>query len=118
MLLGHRLLLLSVLALPAFSGCGSSSHGSESGTIAQPPTGGTMPTGPVTPPKAGPVGGGVSGSDNKVAATASVDTLAVAVGTSQIVTVTFTSSDGLPISGFSVYGSLGTLPAGWSAPTS
>jgi hypothetical protein len=112
------MLLLSVLALPVFSGCGSSSHGSESGTIAQPPTGGTMPTGPVTPPKAGPVGGGVSGSDNKVAATASVDTLAVAVGTSQIVTVTFTSTDGLPISGFSVYGSLGTLPAGWSAPTS
>jgi hypothetical protein len=118
MLLGHRLLLLSVLALPAFSGCGSSSHGSESGTIAQAPTGGTMPTGPVTPPKAGPVGGGVSGTDNKVAATASVDALAVAVGTSQTVTVTFTSTDGLPISGFSVYGSLGTLPAGWSAPTS
>jgi hypothetical protein len=118
MLLGHRLLLLGVLALPAFSGCGSSSRGSESGTIAQAPTGGTMPTGPVTPPKAGPVGGGVSGTDNKVAATASVDALAVAVGTSQTVTVTFTSTDGLPISGFSVYGSLGALPAGWSAPTS
>jgi hypothetical protein len=118
MLLGHRLLMLGVLALPVFSGCGSSSHGSESGTIAQAPTGGTMPKGPVTPPKAGPVGGGVSGTDNKVAATASVDALAVAVGTSQTVTVTFTSTDGLPISGFSVYGSLGTLPAGWSAPTS
>jgi len=118
MLLGHRLLLLGVLALPAFSGCGSSSRGSESGTIAQTPIGGTNPAGPVTPPKAGPVGGGVSGTDNKVAATASVDALAVAVGTSQTVTVTFTSTDGLPISGFSVYGSLGTLPAGWSAPTS
>jgi hypothetical protein len=32
--------------------------------------------------------------------------------------VTFSSSDGLPLSGFSVYGSLGTLPAGWSAPNS
>jgi hypothetical protein len=118
MLLGHRLLLLAVLALPTFSGCGSSSHGSESGTIAQALTGDSMPTAPVTPPKAGPIGGGVSGTDNKVAATASVDVLAVAVGTSQTVTVTFTSTDGLPISAFSVYGSLGTLPAGWSAPTS
>jgi hypothetical protein len=118
MLLGHRLLLFGVLVLPALSGCGSSSHGSESGTIAQAPTGGSMPTAPVTPPKAGPVGGGVSGTDNKVAATASVDALAVAVGTSQTVAVTFTSTDGLPISGFSVYGSLGTLPAGWSAPSS
>jgi hypothetical protein len=118
MLLGHRLLLLAVLALPTLSGCGSSSHGGESGTIAQSLTGGSMPTAPVTPPKAGPIGGAVSGTDNKVAATASVDALAVAVGTNQTVTVTFTSTDGLPISGFSVYGSLGTLPAGWSAPTS
>jgi hypothetical protein len=118
MLLGHRLLLLGALALPAFSGCGSMSHGSESGTIAQASPGVSMPAGPVTPPKAGPGGGGVSGTDNTVAATASVDALAVAVGTSQTVTVTFTSSDGLPISGFSVYGSLGTLPAGWSAPSS
>jgi hypothetical protein len=118
MLLGHRLLLLSVLALPTFSGCGSSSRGSESGTIAQAPPVGSKPEGPVTPPKAGPVGGGVNGDDNSVAATASVDALAVAVGTSQTVTVTFTSTDGLPISAFSVYGSLGTLPAGWSAPTS
>ncbi|HMH88341.1 MAG TPA: hypothetical protein VK523_06845 [Steroidobacteraceae bacterium] len=118
MLLGHRLLLLGVLALPAFSGCGSMSQGSESGTNAQAQNGGSMPTPPVTPPKAGPVGGGVSGTHNKVSATASVDTLAVAAGTSQTITVTFTSADGLPISGFSVYGSLGTLPAGWSSPTS
>jgi len=116
MLPSHRLLLLGILALPAVSGCGSMSHGSESGTIAQ-TTGGSMPTAPVTPPKAGPVAGGVSGTHNKVSATASVDAPAVAVGASQTITVTFTSDDGLPISGFSVYGSLGTLPAGWSAPT-
>jgi hypothetical protein len=90
------------------------SKGSESGTIAT--AGGSMPTAPVTPPKAGPLGGGVSGTHNKVSATASVDAPAVAVGASQTITVTFTSDDGLPISGFSVYGSLGTLPAGWSAP--
>jgi hypothetical protein len=78
-----------------------------------------MPTAPITPPKAGPVGGGVRGSDNKVSATASVGgPLVVAVGASQTISVTFTSNDGLPISGFSVYGSLGALPAGWSAPSS
>ncbi|MEA3161279.1 MAG: hypothetical protein QOD95_2827, partial [Gammaproteobacteria bacterium] len=82
MLLTHRLLLLGILALPAVSGCGSMSHGSESGTIAQ-TTGGSMPTAPVTPPKAGPVAGGVSGTHNKVSATASVDASAVTVGASQ-----------------------------------
>jgi len=116
MLLGHRLLLLGVLALPAFSGCGSMSHGSQSGSAQA--TGGSMPTAPVTPPKAGAAGGGLSGTHNKVSATASVDALAVAVGASQTITVTFTSDNGLPISGFAVYGSLGTLPAGWSAPAS
>jgi hypothetical protein len=118
MLLGHRWLLLGVLSLPILTACGSSSHGSESGTISPEGTGPTMPTAPVTPPKAGPVGGGVSGTDNNVSATASVGSLSVAVGSSQTISVTFTSADGLPISGFSVYGSLGSLPAGWSAPSS
>jgi hypothetical protein len=118
MLLGHRLPLLLAMALPVLSACGSSSHGSESGTSTPTGLNGTTPTVPVTPPKAAPVNGGVSGTDNKVAGTASVDALGVAVGTSQTVTVTFTSTDGLPISGFSVYGSLGTLPAGWTAPNS
>jgi len=118
MLLGHRLILLGVLALPTLSGCGSSSRGSESGNEPQASPGGAVPTAPVTPPKAGPVGGGAAGDHNKVAAIALTDTLSVAVGTSQTITVTFSSSDGLPISGFSVYGSLGTLPAGWSAPNS
>jgi hypothetical protein len=118
MLLGHRWLLLGVLSLPILTACGSSSHGSESGTISPEGTDPTMPTAPVTPPKAGPVGGGVSGTDNNVSATASVGSVSVAVGTSQTISVTFTSADGLPISGFSVYGSLGALPAGWSAPSS
>jgi hypothetical protein len=118
MLLGHRWLLLGLLTLPILSACGSSSHGSESGTIEPTGIGGTMPVAPVTPPKAGPVGGGVSGTDNKVAATASVSALSVAVGASQIISVTFTSADGLPITAFSVYGALGTLPSGWSAASS
>jgi hypothetical protein len=119
MLLSHRLLILGMLALPALSGCGSSSRGSESGTVSPTGIGGSMPTPPVTPPKAGPVGGGGgAGTHNDVSATASVGALSVRVGASQTVTITFTSSDGLPLSGFSVYGSLGTLPAGWSAPNS
>jgi hypothetical protein len=118
MLLSHRWLLLGVLSLPILSACGSSSHGSESGTIAPTGIGGTMPVAPVTPPKAAPVGGGVTGTDNKVSATASVGSLSVAVGASQTISITFTSADGLPITAFSVYGSLGTLPAEWSAPSS
>jgi hypothetical protein len=116
MLPSHRLLLLGVLALPTLSGCGSSSYGTESGTIAQ-AVSGSVPTGTVTPPKAGPVAGGVTGTDNNASATASIaGTLVVAVGASQTIAVTFTSTDGLPLSGFSVYGSLGAFPSGWSAP--
>ena len=118
MLLGHRWLLLGVLSLPILSACGSSSHGSESGTIEPTGIGAPMPVAPVTPPKAGPVGGGVTGTDNQVSATASVGAVSVAVGASQTISITFTSADGLPISGFSVYGSLGSLPADWSAPSS
>lgn len=105
--------------MPILTACGSSSHGSESGTLAPTGIGATMPAPPVTPPKAAPVGSGVTGTDNKVAATASVaGTLSVAIGASQTINVTFTSADGLPITGFSVYGSLGSLPADWSAPSS
>jgi hypothetical protein len=86
------------------------------------PTGldGAMPpAAPVTPPKTGPIGGsGTGGIHNDVAATASVGVLSVALGASQTISITFTSADGLPITAFSVYGSLGTLPAGWSAPSS
>jgi hypothetical protein len=118
MLLGHRWLLLGVLALPILSACGSTSIGSESGTIQPTGTGGTMPVAPVTPPKAAPVGGGVTGTDNTVSATASVGSVSVAVGASQTISITFTSADGLPLTGFSVYGSLGNLPPDWSAPSS
>jgi hypothetical protein len=118
MLLGHRWLLLGVLSLPILSACGSSSHGSESGTIAPTGIGAPIPVAPVTPPKAAPVGGGVTGTDNQVSATASVGSLSVTVGASQTISITFTSADGLPITGFSVYGSLGTLPTDWSAPSS
>jgi hypothetical protein len=117
MLQGHRWLLLGFL-LPVLSACGSSSVGSESGTIAPSGTGMTTPAAPVTPPKAAANGGGVTGTDNQVSATASVASVSLAVGTSQTISITFTSADALPITAFSVYGSLGTLPADWSAPSS
>lgn len=118
MLLGHRWLLLGVLSLPVLHGCGSTSLGSESGTIAPTGTGTSMPTAPVTPPKAAPVGGGVSGTDNTVSATASTGAVSVDVGASQTISITFTSLDGLSLTGFSVYGSSGVLPSDWSAPSS
>lgn len=122
MLLGQRWALLAVLSLPALSGCGSSSHGTDSGTIAATGTGSTtnMPTPPVAPPKAPPAGGGggAPGDHNDVAATASVGApFVVSVGASQTITVTFTSTDGSTLSAFSAYGSVGAYPAGWSSPS-
>ena len=120
MLLGHRWALLGILSMPILSACGSSSHGSESGTVAPTGIGGsTMPTAPVTPPKATPIaGGGAPGDHNDVAATASVSgTFTVAVGASQTITVTFTSNDGSTLSAFSAFGTLGALPDGWAAPS-
>jgi hypothetical protein len=117
MLKVHRLLLLGVFSLPLLDACGSSSVGTESGTIATPVAAGT-PTAPTQPPKASPGGGGPTGTEDSVTATASAGgTLAVTVGASQAVSVAFTSSDGLPITGFAVSGSLGSLPAGWTGPT-
>ena len=117
MLVGHRLLALVALALPILHGCGSTSQGSESGIIASVATGGATSTAPVTPPKVGPTGPIAAGNDNNVSATASVNSISVAVGTSQNVVVTFTSNDGMPITAFSAYDSSGTLPTGWSAPS-
>lgn len=117
MLLGHRLILLGVLSMPLLSACGSSSFGSQSGNVAPTSTSGGTATPPVTPPKVGPSGPVAPGNHNKVSATASVDSLAVAVGTTQTVIVTFTSNDTLPITAFSAYASSGTLPTGWSAPS-
>ena len=68
-----------------------------------------------------PIGGigGPTGSNNSVVATSSIGGIvSVAVGATQTVSITFTSSDGNAITGFGVSGSLGTLPAGWSGPSS
>jgi hypothetical protein len=93
--------------------------GTESGTIETPPSGTTPPTPPVvvTPPPATDPNPGVTGTDDTVVSTVSSSTINVAAGASQTVSVTFTSSDGLPITDFSVAGSLAALPAGWSGPS-
>jgi hypothetical protein len=111
-------LLLSGFLVLAVSGCGSSSVGTESGTI-------TMPSGvpattvpPTPPPNAAPTSDSVAGSDDSVASTSSVSSVSVAVGASQTISVVFTSNDGKAMSGFAVSGSLSPLPAGWSGPSS
>jgi hypothetical protein len=114
----QRLLFLSG-ALVLVSGCGSTSVGTESGTIAAPgtATGSTVP--PVTPPKASSTTDTVSGTNDTVISTSSAGSnVSVAVGASQTVNVVFTSSDGMPMTGFAVNGSLSALPAGWSGPAS
>jgi hypothetical protein len=62
---------------------------------------------------------GISGADDSIVATPSTSNLAVVVGATQTLSITFASSDGLTMTGFGVSGALGTaLPAGWSGPTS
>ncbi len=118
---GHRAFLVGVFSLQvlcACSGWNPTSEGSESGTLAPPGSSGST-TSTVAPPKAGNGGNGLNGSDDAVAATTTVGgTVSVTAGASQTVNVSFTTSDGLPISGFAVSGTLGVLPAGWSGPGS
>jgi hypothetical protein len=112
MQLGHRSLLIGVFFLLVLSGCGSSSIGSTTGT-ASVTAGGTGGTGSSGPGKAAGGGGGLTGTNDSVMATSSVaGTVSVVAGARQTVSVTFTSSDGLAISGFAISGT--TLPTGWS----
>jgi hypothetical protein len=123
----HREVLISAVTLVLLAGCdfaspwGSSSTGTEYGA-----TGGTGNTGGTgtggTGTTTGPTGGvggetGVTGTDDTVVATPSTTSVVAAVGATQTASVTFTSSDGLVITGFGISGSLGTLPAGWSGPS-
>jgi hypothetical protein len=114
----QRLLFLGGISVLALSGCGSTSVGTERGTVSA-PAASTGTTPPVPPPKAAPTGSGVSGSNDSVVSTASVaGSVSVAVGARQAINVVFTSSDGKPMTGFAVNGSLSSLPAGWSGPAS
>ncbi len=128
MQVSHRSVLIGTLSLCFLAGCdfsspwGSSSGGSEYGAVSSTGTTGTGTGGTgtgtgTTGPKGG-VGGesGTNGADNTITAYPSVNGAVVAIGASQTISFTFTSSDGLSSTGFGISGSLGTLPAGWSGP--
>jgi hypothetical protein len=121
-----RWLLYAAATLLLISGCdlnspwGSSGTGSDYGSnspaAAAGSGGGTGGAGGASKPG---VGGEstINGADDSVIATPSVAAVSVATRASQTVSITFTSSDGLAISGFEISGSLGNLPAGWSGPS-
>jgi hypothetical protein len=114
----HRWLLIGAcfLVLP-LAGCGSSSYSSSYGPGTD--TGGTSSggsSGGVTTGGASSGGGGLTGTLDTVVATPSVaGPLSVAVGASQTISIAFTSSDGLAITGFAISGT--TYPATWTAPS-
>jgi len=114
-----KALPLGLLLLALVSACGfygGSSTGSDSpASIATEPSssgGGGDSSGVTTEPYSTGTGA-TAGSQDAVIATPSVPgTFAVTVGANQTLTVTFTSSDGLPIRGLAISGT--TLPEGWS----
>ncbi len=115
-----RAFALPVLMVAMLGGCDyTSSSGSESGEPAKSSGTTGMGSGETASPPGFSGAGGISGVDDSVAATASTSNLAVVVGASQTLSITFASSDGRTMTGFSVSGTLGgSLPAGWSGPTS
>jgi hypothetical protein len=121
MLAGHRSLVIGVMSLLLLAGCGSSSSSSSRGTVDTSGSGtGTTGGNPTGAPTGNPIagGGGLTGTIDKVAWTASVGGFVSAVvGSSRTLSIAFTSSDGNAISGFGISNSLGTLPAGWSGPS-
>jgi hypothetical protein len=119
MLHGRRShLLLGCISLALLSGCGSSSDSSSLGTAAV-TSGRTTGTAGGSSGTVGFTGSSSpSSTDNLVVATPSTGAISVVIGASQTVSITFASSDGMPMSGFGISGSLGPLPAGWSGPNS
>jgi hypothetical protein len=125
MQLVHRSLLVGACSLLLLSACkmdspwGSSGVGSDYGT--NPVTSGTAGSGSGgggATSKGGVGGeGSITGAQDSVVATPSVPAVSVVIGASQTIGITFTSNDGLAISGFGISGSV-TLPAGWSGPAS
>jgi hypothetical protein len=114
----HRALLLGLFSLPFLAAC---DVGSESGTSFG--TSSVSSTQPVDTSGSGGATGsgggfggaaaGPTGSKDTVVPTVSVPgTVSVTAGASQTVSVTFTSSDGLPMSGLAI--SSTTLPSDWS----
>ncbi len=110
------LLIGACCSLLILAGCGSSSYSSDSGPVSSNGGTGTGKTGtPVTGSAGGEPGSGITGAFDSIVGTPSVSgPMTVAIGTTQTLSVTFTSSDGLPITGFAISGTM--LPPGWSGP--
>jgi hypothetical protein len=115
----HKAVPFGLLLLALVSACGfdgSSSSGTDAPTsdpasVSVDPSSGGGGGGPPPGPEMG--SSGPTGSQDTVIATPSVPgTFDVTAGANQTLTVTFTSSDGLPIRGLAISGT--TLPQGWS----
>lgn len=113
MLPAHRILSLGFVAvlLTACNGAGESGFSSGPANVAE-----TDPGGGGGNPGPGGFGGAAGppgGTKNTVVSTISVPgTVSVTAGSSQTISVTFTSSDGRPIKGLSLTST--TLPADWT----
>ncbi len=103
-----------LVAACLLAGCGSTLNQDNrigAGTTATPPAASGAP-GPVTIIQQAP---GVSGTRDTIVATPSVaGSVTTMIGASRTLAVTFTSSDGLPITGFGISDLV--LPEGWSGP--
>lgn len=112
----RRPVVLECIALALLSGCGGS--GDVSSSVGTRPTVSTTPT--PAPGSAAAPGfdspASVPGAHDLVIATVSTDQVVATVGSAQTVSITFASTDGLPMTGFSVSNSSASLPAGWSGP--
>ncbi len=110
----RRPLLCCILSLFALSACDITESGFGTGTANTSSTSAdTAGSGDTVSSNLNGVPPIVPGSKDTVAATPSVPgTVSVAVGSSQTIAVTFTSSDGLPIRGLAISDT--TLPPGWS----
>src|SRR5579863_4201791 len=111
----QRALLLCVLPALLLCGCGDygfteSSSGAGTTTGANGATGSGPPGAPAGLTRGGAV---TTGTHDSVIATPSVPgTVSVAVGANETISVTFTSSDGQPMTGLAISGT--TLAAGWT----
>lgn len=116
MQLRHRIVSLGIAAVILLTACdGSGESGFSSGTSPVANTDRTGGSGGASGPGgfSSAPGGSPGGTKDTVVTTVSVPgTVSVTAGSSQTVSVTFTSSDGRPITGLAI--SSTTLPANWS----
>jgi len=122
MLHSPRSLVVASLAAPLLAACGATATGSSAGSAAAPMavtgTGGAGTSTTTPAPVSINTGGStpLSGTDDLVIATPSQPAVAVVVGATRSVAITFNSNDGRPMTGFALSAGAGALPPGWSGP--